>query len=291
MLEFKKVTFEDLPVLNEFFKAEGSFVCEHTMGVLYMWGDRLNYEYCFNEGLLYLRTDRKGERIFYMPIGKGDKSKSLPKIAACAKEQNMHLTFFAASAEQLDMLRKEFPDMQVKEGHGDYIYAASDLINLPGKKYHSKKNHINRFKRENPSYGFYDIDEKAIPRLQAFLEGFYMTREKLQPLFYAEKRYVENVLANYFKLDLLGAYLEVDGKVAGFAIGEKRNNILFVHIEKAYVEINGAYAMLNREFAARFASDVEYINREDDAGDEGLRKAKLSYNPVMMAPKYLVKIF
>jgi len=291
MLEFKKVTFEDLPILNEYFKIEGSFVCEHTMGVLYMWGDRLNYEYCIHDGLLYLRTDRRGERTFYMPIGKGDKRGSLPKIAACAKEQNMRLTFFAGSNEDLEMLGEAFPDMKVNEAPGDYIYLSSDLINLSGKKFHSKRNHISRFLRENESYVLKDIDEQSIPRLQAFLEGFYMTREKLQPLFYAEKRYVENVLANYFKLDLLGAYLEVDGKVAGFAIGEKRNNILFVHIEKAYVEINGAYAMLNREFAARFASDVEYINREDDAGDEGLRKAKLSYNPVMMAPKYLVKIF
>ena len=126
--------------------------------------------------------------------------------------------------------------------------------------------------------------------VKEFLKKYYSETSKDHFLFEIEKQMLYNVLDNYDRLDLKGGYIEVEGKMAAFAIGEKLRNTLYVHIEKADKSYKGSYAVINNEFVKNNQeSGVVFVNREEDAGDQGLRKAKLSYYPVEIIKKYSVK--
>lgn len=285
MLNFKKITLADLDGLSGFFAKQSSRACDYTAGVIFMWGDGLNYSYAIEDGIFFLRAFFRGRESFYPPIGE-NKDLAYGKIDAYCQENGVSPVFFSTSEEYTEYLKNRYPGMAVKELHGDYLYDAEDLKNLPGKKYHSKKNHINRFKRDNPDFTYRRLELADLPKIYAFLDSFYTTRHKLQPLFNVEKAGVEKVLENYSALPFVGGILEANGQAVAFSVGEIIGDTLFIHIEKAFVEVSGAYAVINQEFAKMYAVDkVKYINREDDAGDEGLAKAKLSYHPIAVLQK------
>ena len=103
----------------------------------------------------------------------------------------------------------------------------------------------------------------------------------------AESDIIDGVLDNYHRFEFKGALLRINGKVEAFTIGEELNDKIFVtHFEKANSEYAGIYQAMNCLFAKNTISDYIYVNREDDMGIEGLRKSKLSYNPVILLDKY-----
>jgi hypothetical protein len=157
---------------------------------------------------------------------------------------------------------------------------------LKGRKYHSKKNHFNSFKN---SYKFIyeEINENNINDCIEFSKEWYANSEQTADLL-KEQKVLENALNNYFKLNLIGAIIKINGKTIAFCIGEKmyKENIFCTHFEKASSEFPAAYTAINKLFSEFSINNFEFVNREDDAGIEGLRKAKLSYYPEFILEKY-----
>jgi hypothetical protein len=169
----------------------------------------------------------------------------------------------------------------------DYIYESSKLISLSGKKLHSKKNHYNNFIKNN-KYETVEINNKIIEDCMKTACDWCKINECKGYLKY-ELKAIQELLLHTEELDFIGMAVYVDEKISAFTIGEKMNeDMAIIHIEKASTEINGLYAFVNKTFIEKYFSNIPYINREQDLGKEGLRNAKLSYQPVKLEPKFIV---
>lgn len=292
-LIFKPVIQADYDYINSFLKLQEYRICDYTYGVLYMWSGFLNYTYAVYEGMLIISSNSNGNITFSIPLGNGDVDKALGQIELYCQEKKLPLKFHGVTQKAIDIIEKRFPDkLEIIEmvNWGEYLYNVDDLLDLRGKKYHSKRNHISQFKRLFPSYEFKVINAENMPLIKEFLEVYYNNTEKKHELFEIEKEMLCNIIKDYNKLQLLGGYIEVDGKVAAFSIGEILRDVIYIHIEKADINYKGSYAVINNEFLKAFHNNnIKYVNREEDAGDLGLRKAKQSYYPIEIIKKYSVK--
>jgi hypothetical protein len=171
----------------------------------------------------------------------------------------------------------------------DYIYLQNDLADLSGKKYHSKRNHISAFsKKYDWTYEPLTTENKA--EFLAFSDKWYEDKgiEEDEGLR-AEKKALGEILDSNEGIEYKGAMIKIEDRVVAITLGSPINSQTFdIHYEKADKDFSTAYALINREFASRELSDYKYINREDDLGLEGLRKAKLSYKPHIILEKYSV---
>jgi hypothetical protein len=169
----------------------------------------------------------------------------------------------------------------------DYVYLASDLINLAGKKYHRKKNHLNQFLK-NHDFQYRPLDPDLIDRVLAMQVDWCALRQcALDPDLIDEDQAIFEALTHFDKLDFAGGAIVIDDRVEAFSLGERLNpDTAVIHIEKANPEIPGLYAAINQRFCQKTWADMTYVNREQDLGIEGLRQAKLSYRPVLMIDKF-----
>ncbi|MBR6465893.1 MAG: DUF2156 domain-containing protein [Bacteroidales bacterium] len=206
------------------------------------------------------------------------------------------LVLYGVLPSQLDFFERHFSGMYTAELFrmgADYIYDAESLKTLRGKKYQSKRNFANGFRRLY-NWRFEPITEENVPECLA-MNDEWCRRGGCSGDFWKSNEFcATRVALNNFKaLGLDGGLLRVDGKVVAFSIAEKANsNTLIVHIEKALTEYRGAYQAMSQEFLNHLAQKYEFtlVNREDDSGDENLRKAKLEYHPVEIKEKYLVTL-
>ena len=174
----------------------------------------------------------------------------------------------------------------------DYIYEQANLAELPGRRFQKKRNHVSRFIRENPDWQFHPLTKEDLPAIRAFNDAWSQLYEnKDNPGIQTEHTSIELLFDNYDKLDLRGGYVTAGGRIVAFSFGSPINDRVFdTHVEKALYDVTGAYNIINREMARNVCTGFDLINREDDVGDEGLRAAKLSYNPDIIEPKYLAAL-
>ena len=169
----------------------------------------------------------------------------------------------------------------------DYVYKSEDLANLQGRKYHSKKNHVSYFEK-NFDWKYEPINENNIEQcllLNEHWEGLNLQKNPEE--ISDESLAIKKALRHYFDLEFEGGVLTIQGEIVAFTFGERLNNNTFcTHVEKAYGNIRGAYQMINREFAKQLKDRYDFIKREEDTGSEGLRRAKLSYQPHKLVIKY-----
>ena len=188
------------------------------------------------------------------------------------------------------MLEQIFPgkySIEYDRGAADYVYEVSRMISLAGKKLHGKRNHINKFKENNPDWSYETLNDENLEECLQMAE----TWKRMNLCGEKGEKHVEfcvtrRALKNYKELGLTGGVLRDGKRVVAFTLGEELNRDMYViHIEKAFADIQGAYPMINQQFLLHEAADYKYVNREDDMGAEGLRKAKLSYYPVFLQEK------
>jgi hypothetical protein len=174
--------------------------------------------------------------------------------------------------------------------NSDYVYLAKDLINLSGNKYHRKKNHLHQFIK-NHTFEYRPLDADLVKRVLGMQEAWCQIREcVLKPELLAEDFAVHEALTHFEKLGYQGGAILINSVVEAFSLGEPLNHdTAVIHIEKANPDILGLYAAINQLFCLNAWSKVTYINREQDMGVEGLRKAKDSYYPHHMVKKYTLK--
>ena len=205
----------------------------------------------------------------------------------------MPISFYPVPKDELERIQDFFPNSAAipERDNFDYLYRAEDLKYFRGKKLSGQRNHVNKFLKTYGNWSFRVITREDIPALRDFLDRYASRVDKAAASFHEDIAKTHEVLDNYATYDFLGGMLLVDGEVAGFSLGEIIGDTLFTHIEKADRTYEGCYQMLVAQFAQQFAQeDVQFINREDDAGDLGLRTSKLSYHPVALLEKYTVTV-
>ncbi len=292
-IEFKKPVIGDKDLVTGYIKQKKSRSCEDTFGNLLLWARFYNIRIAEVEGMLVSATC--GNKISYhYPYGSGDVRKCVEALMAYSEEKGQEFMMHCVTPEEFAELDHLFPGEFEIEYHrdiADYVYEAEKLRTLSGKKYHGKKNHVNKFRKMYENWEYVSLNsENAEEAFQLLLKwkdlnGCYDHEEKN-----AESCVAANYLRLFDELGVCGGILRANGQAVAFTIGERVcDDTMVVHIEKALTEYEGAYPMINQQFVEHECRDVIYVNREEDTGDEGLRKAKMSYRPEFMVEKGTVK--
>ena len=289
MFDFKSPAREDLPLLRKICENYGTMGCDFNSSNIYLWRKRYNIKICFYDGMLVLSYFRDNVPWGYcFPIGEGDPTRAIAEIFRDAKQRGVEAAFVMltdAQKEKLVAITGYEYDFEELTGDEDYIYTNYDLSLLPGKKYHSKRNHISKFDRTYPKWSFQIISRKHFRDVMTVLEK-WCDNNDIDRNSFEEYSALKEALDNYELLQLHGGILYVDETPAAFAIGSRINQNTFdVSFEKGLVEYEGVYSKINNEFAKTLIG-FEFINREEDMGIESLRKSKLSYHPVVILKRF-----
>lgn len=292
--EWKEITEAERELFQEFYEKEQSRSCEHSFTNNLLWSPFYGTRYCVIEGNLVFKSGEEKLSVSF-PIGKNQIQKTVDKLLQYFEEKNQPFSMHSVTPEQFELLTQMYPDkfqIAYDRDWADYVYESEKLISLSGKKLHGKRNHINNFIKAYPDYQYERIDaknrEECIELAQNWREenGCDSDPEKNEEFCVTLR-----ALKEMEDLNLTGGLIRADGRVVAFSMGEKLCDDTFVvHIEKAYADVQGAYPIINQQFVLHEAADYRYINREEDTGAEGLRKAKLSYYPVFLQEKGVVTL-
>lgn len=285
-MDFKKITLQDATQLNKILRSTDDLTCEISFVNQLVWQSLYNNRFCLKDGILYLKSYSENAVTYSLPFG--DIKTGMEEIAADAGEPFPIIWAQAGSRfEEFKKLYGSHYDIFESRNEFDYIYNSADLINLSGKKYHSKRNHISAFSKQF-DWHYEDINENNINAVKKAAELWYnQNSESMDEELKTEKQGVFMMLDNMKALDVNGGAIVIDKNVVAFSLGSPINDLVYdIHIEKALENYDTAYTVINREFAERNAK-YKYINREDDLGLEGLRRSKLSYHPEILLPKYI----
>ncbi len=289
-IPFKRPELGDKSLIDRYFAIDQSRSCERSFANVYLWNRFYHAEYAVVEDTLVFRTEAQKPKFSY-PAGEQEQvKKALAVLQQYCEEKRYEFKLYGVTEEQFANLEEWYPGrFQIKynEDIADYVYDREKLATLGGKKLHSKRNHINRFKSEHDNWTYETINDSNLE--ECFQMGLQWRNEngcEDDEEKVAEICVTLNSLRLFKELGLTGGLLRLDGEVIAFTIGEKLCDDTFVvHIEKAFADIQGAYPMINQQFIIHETEGYQYINREEDTGDEGLRKAKHSYRPVFMVQK------
>jgi len=264
---------------------------EYTFTNLYIWGGADNIEWMDTGDFMLLRTWPKGVLHYLMAFAEDDfLEEALDTAVATAKADGQRFSMHSLPAWYRDKLDLLTPDRFLIEREArldDYIYSASDLIELKGKKYQSKRNHINRFMSVYGDRYEYRPYTPDMARACMEIHDNWLSTQEITVELENERTSVERALFHAGELDVTGGVILVDGKPEAFSIGERlTNDMAVIHIEKANLRIPELFSLINREFTTHAFSSLQWINREEDMGNEGLQRAKQSYHPVRMIEKY-----
>ena len=207
--------------------------------------------------------------------------------------QGLPFIMRAVTESFAELLETEYPGMFYLEEErdlADYMYLGEDLRELKGRKYHSKRNHLSNFRKNYPDYVYESMTADMVEEVWQYLEdwcGQKACSGSLDTGLHCEQKAIREALDHFEALDYKGAVIRIDGKIAAFTLGEMLNDeTVVIHVEKANGAITGLYGAINQEFLLHEWPEAKYVNREEDTGAEGLRKAKLSYHPVELIKKY-----
>lgn len=291
MLEFKKFEINDFESLKKYISSPTRFSCETNFVNLIVWQSMYKNRYAVLDDMLFIKSGGIEMETYRLPFG-SNLQKGFEILREYTKQEYPPL--WVQQGERFIDFKLNYGDnyefIPDRDAY-DYIYLQEDLATLKGKKYHSKRNHISAFSKQY-NWEYKRIDESNIPQvIECMNEWYLQNSDRFDSHMQCEKNGIELMLGNMESLNVSGGAIYIDGKVVAFTLGSPINRRIFdVHIEKALPEYATAYTVINNEFA-KTLSDYKYINREDDLGIEGLRKAKLSYRPNILLKKYLCLSF
>lgn len=292
-LAFKDIELSDSSWIRELFAFTDYNSEDYNFTYQFLWRNTFKSKVARVGDLVLIQYNMDGRRSYLFPAGKADDSQIADLINSLLSEEGQ-VVFYGVLPSQLEFLEKHFSGRYTAEQFrmgADYIYNAESLRTLKGKKYQSKRNFANGFRRNN-NWTFEPISESSIAECIA-MNDEWCKRNGCEENFWKSSEFcaVRIALNNYKALGLDGGLLRVDGKVISFTVGEKANSdTLIVHIEKALTDYRGAYQAMSQEFLSYMDKKTSFtlVNREDDSGDENLRKAKMEYHPIEIKEKYLV---
>lgn len=291
MIDFKQITLEDKPLYESYLFDGTERGCEYSFVNLYLWGDQ---KATFLHDHMVVFSHFGNKTVYPYPVGCGDKKPVLDAIMEDAKERGVSLRISGMCGEQKKGLEELYPGSFVFHGcqdNDDYVYDINDLADLKGRKYHRKKNHYNRFKKNYPDYRVEPLSDDNIEAVKEMVFEWYRLKleENAESDFDMERAALTKALEHYNELGMEGLVLFIDEEVVAVTMGSRiSHNTMDVHFEKAKGDVDGAYTAINCEFAKYIREkypDIQYLDREEDMGIEGLRKAKESYYPHHMVAK------
>ncbi|WP_319370872.1 phosphatidylglycerol lysyltransferase domain-containing protein [uncultured Ilyobacter sp.] len=284
-MEWKNIQLEDRERLNEFL--QGRFQTgDLTFTNLFIWRIGKNLKYRIIDDILYIKGIEDDREFYYVPLQKhGDFRKIKKEISVLVKNGAV----IRAVPEGVRILLDNYFLFKEERDRFDYLYSIEDLINLKGRKFHNKKNLVNKFEKIY-EFSYEKINNENIKDVIEFEEKWCQERKcSIYKGLDKESLGIRDIFENYEVLQLKGGLIRVHGDIAAFSIGEEITpNTVLIHIEKGDIKYQGVYQEMNRVFLKKEFSHLEYVNREEDLGIEGIKKAKESYNPVMLLKKYII---
>ena len=281
-------------LLEPYYQYEQSSSCEVSFANNLLWAPFYEVEYAILEEMAVFFTKGNGYSVS-MPMAKDDvTAANLEKVILQLEDYfeqvghpfHMHLV----TRKKFELLESLFPgkyEIEYDRDVADYVYETEKMISLAGKKLHAKRNHINKFKENNPDWSYEPLTMDNLEECLHMAEQWkHMNLCDEKGEKHAEFCVTKRALKQFQELGLKGGILRDGNRIVAFTLGEELNREMFViHIEKAFADVQGAYPMINQQFLIHEASNYLYVNREEDTGAEGLRKAKLSYYPAFLQEK------
>ncbi|MBO4693301.1 MAG: GNAT family N-acetyltransferase [Clostridia bacterium] len=297
MLNFEPFSISALKKAMPYIKKNISLNSDISAGALFMWQEGDNPHFCFWNDTLVLRNKIGEQPAFTWPMG-ADVSGMVDMLIRYTQAHHLPLRFYEIDDKTLDIIKADDRFKSVmyayEERWSDYIYSFSEMMTFKGNKYKGQRNHINKFKRMYGEPNIRPINSNDIDGIKNMLIKYKSEHGDANNLERTELIRAQRLLDIYNDLDLYAACMIVDNEIAAFSIGEVIGDILFIHIEKALKKFDGAYPTMYRGFVNLISEQLgripEFVNREDDSGDEGLRISKLQYHPVGRVHKHLVHI-
>ncbi len=288
-LSFHEPRLEDADWMVPLLRGCGNKACEYSFTTIFMWRKYYENQVAHSGEYLFLKAGHGTNSTYMLPVG-GNLREGVSILLDHCREEGYPLRLFGAEEPDIRRLSEWFPGRfhyELSPGDFDYIYRQTDLALLAGKKYHGKRNHIAGFSKQY-AWTYEPIDdgnaEEAADMATEWCKGKGNCADRGLK---SENCAIREALRHRAALSLEGGLIRVEGKVTAFALGSPINNEVFdIHVEKALPAYKGAYAVINREFAARLGA-YPLLNRENDLNVEGLRKAKQSYHPALLLEKYL----
>lgn len=289
-LQFHEPTIEDAAWAAPMLRQSGMKSCEFSFTTIYMWRQYYNNQIARYGNFLFIRSGDV-EPLYLLPVG-GDLREGIELLRQVAHDRSEPLLLFGGDADIKARIEAWYPgvfDWQPSPADFDYIYNADDLALLGGRKYHGKRNHIAAF-NEAYRWTYETIDDSNCDEATAMICEWCRERGNCSdPGLRSERLSIREALKNRKALSLTGGLLRVDGKVIAMTMASPiSDEVVDVHSEKALTAYEGAYAVINQEFVKReLQGRYRLINRENDLGIDGLRRAKQSYHPALLLEKYL----
>lgn len=288
MIDFQKLTLSRRAEYERILHNCGERGCEYSFVNLYLWGRQTA---AFVGEHLAFFSHFYGRSVYPYPVGQGDVKPVLDAIIADARERGIPCRLTSLTPADREEVERLYPGrfhFYSSRDSFDYVYAIDDLADMRGRKFQKKRNHVNRFRVGFPDWAVQPLTGDNIPLAAAFVRGWFAGREEDMD-FRLEKLAIGRAFAHFDALGLEGLLLTAGGRVLGVTMGSRLSADTFdIHFEKAAEDADGAYPAIAQAFAVYLREqhpEVRYLNREDDMGIEGLRRSKLSYNPVKLIEK------
>lgn len=293
--DFKPLGLDDREFINDILRGYGPGMSEMTFTNLFIWRGHYGFEWTVYKNwlLIVCREDANGSYAF-QPVGPSSRKEAVIVLLEWLRsERNIENPRIERADERCVAELNDMASLVIEplRDHFDYVYCREDLVQLAGSKYRSKRNHINQLLRFY-TFEYETMQEKHINDCLTLQEKWCrMNRCEDDLDLLSEDEAVREILTQYNVLNVQGAVILIEGIVKAFTVGERLNNdTIVIHIEKADPDIPGLYPLINQQFCKNMRDDTTYINREQDLGIDGLRKAKLSYYPDHFVEKYRIKM-
>ncbi len=297
MLTFRPYSFDAFRALLPILRRYKGLCNDLCAGSLFMWQQETGLQFALYKGTLTLRQNIGDQPAFSYPIG-DDPDGMIDELLRYTAANNLALRFFAVDEATLAAIRADDRLASAMWSYNrkwsDYLYAFDEALTFTGKKFNGQRNHINKFTRLYGEPVVRPLCREDRPLVDEMLALYAAEHTERSALESAELANTRRLLDCYDELGLYGACLTVGEKIIAFSIGEVVGDTLFIHIEKALRQYEGAYPAMYRGFVRlvgeRLGRPLTYVNREDDSGDPGLRTSKTQYHPVALVHKYLVHV-
>lgn len=290
MLEFRKLTLADKKMINDAVEHGDTEGSSYSFGTLYAWGDSYSIEIAPFGDLVLMRGNSSYGRYYVYPSGQGDIKGAVEAMLQDAKNDGQIFRFILLLENNKQTLEELFSgmfDFEYDRDSSEYVYLVENMANLPGKKFHGKKGHVNAFFRNHTDVHIDPITEDNIHLCLEIQKQWLSDKDENLSALDKENLAIEKAVKNFRRLGFEGAILYADGKAVAFTMGEPiKNDTFCTHYEKTLPDYRDAFPVINNGFTKLMLLNYKYVNREEDTGAEGLRKAKLSYYPEFLLNKY-----
>lgn len=290
MLNFRKPAINDREWITKCLNEGDTDGCCYSFGNLIAWGDSYSLEIAEFEGMCLMRSRGHKGTSYAFPSGKGDIKKAMLAMMEEAKANGELFRMHHVLENNIKTLEEIFPGMfefRYDRDASEYVYSVKNMAELPGKKFHGKKGHVNAFFRKHTDVSCDPITSDNIHLCLEIAKSWLSGRDDEQGELQTEYNALEKSVKYFKELGLIGAILYADGKPVAFTLGEPlKNNTFCTHYEKTIPDYRDAFPVINNGFTKMMLLSYDFVNREEDTGSEGLRKAKLSYYPEFLLNKY-----